>query len=284
MPQKRPEFAQFVAFGKIDALWCGETHFRRSIYNSRMVHMFLPQATWRLAITSCSVFALTMIASVPLQAHAMAVNFNSLGYAGDCKNDPSLWSGSSTEIKNHEGIFFGGLFPLDIADYQSKCWNMYGKGAPLNGYVDGEGKPLAPVVGLLRWPGFIQLSDGGAFKLESMAVGAGWTTTTLNFRGYTSTNTDEPATFKESFSIAPSGLTTLSFIDWFDLRYLKINATYDDNDVHNITARTDEPVYQTAFISGITVTPVSEPATVVLMGMGLAVVAMVGRRRRIHPA
>lgn len=240
------------------------------------------QAVQRLVVASCSALTVLGVLAAPVQGQT--VNFNSLGYAGDCQANPSLWNGSSDQIGAHHGLFFGGLFALDVADYQSSCWNMYGHGAPLNGYVTPLGAPVAPVVGLLRWPGFIQRHDGQLFNLQSMDVGAGWTTATLSFRGYTTWQaTGAGAAFAQSFDINPFGLTTLSFTGWENLRYLEIDAVYGTEDLHGITGRSGQPVYQTSFVSGITVASVAvvpEPTTVVLMGAGLIGLALAARRRR----
>ena len=246
------------------------THFRR---------ILAPIATAALLVAGS---ALT-----PNTVRAQTIDFESLGYTGNCD-----WRGSTTQIGNYDDFFFGGLFALDINNYQS-CWqDASGPRLQLNGYIDqastvAPGTPLAPVVALGTFNAFIQQETGLRFDLDAMSVGAGWTNTRLTFTGYQGMTADNPApTFTRSVMLRPGTITDLDF-GWAGLNYLTVGVEFGIDDQYGSSAlnaiATGNPnigPYQTYFVSSMTVSSVPEPSTVLLLSVGLLGLGLVAVRRR----
>lgn len=247
----------------------------------------------------------TLVVSAPISAQP--VDFSALSYGGAAA--ACNWSGGAEIAKTHptSGFEWYGLKSLDLANYQ-KCWNESYKPAQDNGYQQ------TGVVALGTGSALVQSNGFTPFQLTSLTVGSGWINgLTLTFKGYldswnnpltqtislnasTDAGLTNPATVW-NLNVGPIRFFTLE-VDWglgtmpawngvgtppawggdpFNSRELQRDYEKDMN-----IPLTGTP-YQTYFVSGMTVAPVTtvpEPGTYALMATGLAGLAFAARRRR----
>jgi hypothetical protein len=244
--------------------------------------VFVNTRSFRRAFTVAATAVVTSFvgATLPATASAQIVDFETLGYGPSCQ-----WGGGSA-FSSLSGKTWDGFRPLDLNNLSNVC------GRSSN---TGYSSLLTPNVGnvIATGSGGAWLSSFNPFRLNSLVAGAGWlnpTKLTLSFY----LNTQLMSTSVLSLNTSQTGATTYSGFYTGPTDYIGFMPDYSNGvDVFNSLAESclgatgpcTPETYKTWFVDNLDFTPMfvvvtPEPGSFVLMGLGLAVVAGVVRRRR----
>ncbi|MBC8090014.1 MAG: PEP-CTERM sorting domain-containing protein [Phycisphaerae bacterium] len=242
-------------------------------------NIFANFRTIRRVATVSAVATSLLGMTVPATASAQVVDFETLGYGPACS-----WSGSS--FSSLDGKAWGGFHTLDLNNLATKCGRTSG-----TGYSSLLPAHVGNVIGFSGTEAW--LSSFHPFRLNSMVAGAGWqNTTSLTLSFYL--NTQLMSTSTLTLNTYQTGATVYTGFYTGPTDYIGFAPDYSNGvDVFNSYAEScagagpqcEPETYKTWFVdnldfSPMTVTVTPEPASVVLMGFGLAALAGAVRRRR----
>ena len=223
----------------------------------------------------------------PSLASAQTTTFETLGYAGACQ------AGGSSHFSTLDGKSWAGFRTLDLANYRTTCG--YGTA---NGY-GMLGSTVGNVIGLGAGTAYVNSTN--PFVLNSMVAGAGWQNpTSLKLEFYLNTVLLDTKIIQ--LTTYQTGLSLYSGFYTGATDFIMFTPTYPPDDAAHTSdvfgsrlnyCPVGSPTtcvfnrYESWFVDNLTfstpavtvavVTP--EPATVGMIGLGLVLVGLVGRKR-----